>query len=88
MLLYRGKVEGIKKREYQGKARAHLQFIMANGEGELSFLEIRVPDGFDVSRFKIGSEVEFPVTYSLVNGEIYFKISDNDMQAIKVSTPK
>lgn len=88
MLFYRGKIEGIKKREYQGKTRAHLQFVAANEEGELTFLEIRIPDGMDVNRFKLGSDIEVPLQYSLVQGELYFKINDKDPTAIKVSAAK
>lgn len=88
MLLYRGKVDGVKRREYQGRQRAHLQFVMQGEDGELSFLEIRVPDNM-VDRFKLGQQVEVPVTYSLVNGEVYFKIDERaSADAFKVSASK
>lgn len=87
MLLYRGKVDGIKRREYQGRQRAHLQFVMTGENGELSFLEIRAPDNM-VDRFKVGVEVEVPVTYSLVQGEVYFKVDETRANEIKLGSGK
>lgn len=88
MLLYRGKVDGVKRREYQGRTRAHLQFVMTGEDGELTFLEIRVPDNM-VDRFKVGQQVEIPVTYSLVQGEVYFKIDERQgPDAFKVGAGK
>lgn len=85
MLIYRGRVDGIKKREYQGRTRAHLQFVMTNEAGELTFLEVRVPDNM-TDRFKVGQTVECPVTYSVVQGEVYFKIDDKaSPEDIKIS---
>lgn len=83
MLIYRGKIDGIKRREYQGRQRAHLQFVMTNDQGELSFVEVRVPDNM-TDRFNVGQQIEAPLTYSVVNGEVYFKIDDKAANEIKV----
>ena len=83
MLMYRGKIDGIKKREYQGRTRAHLQFVMSNEAGELAFVEVRVPDSM-ADRFSVGQQIEAPLTYSVVNGEVYFKIDEKAANEIKV----
>lgn len=89
MLIYKGKIDGVKKREYQGKSRAHLQFVMTNEAGELTFLEIKVPDGMSADKFRIGANVDIPVTYSVVQGEVYFKIDEKaSPDEIKVSSAK
>lgn len=89
MLVYKGKIDGIKKREYQGRSRAHLQFVMTNEVGELAFLEIKVPDNMNPDRFKIGAQVEIPVSYSVVQGEVYFKIDEKaDPSEVKISNAK
>lgn len=89
MLFYKGKIDGIKKREYQGRARAHLQFVITNDVGELAFMEIKVPDSIDPNRFRIGAQCEIPVTYSVVQGEVYFKIPETaSSEDIKVSAAK
>lgn len=84
MLIYRGKIDGVKKREYQGRTRAHLQFVMPSETGELAFLEVRVPDNM-TDRFSVGQTIEAPVTYSVVQGEVYFKIDDKNATEIKIS---
>jgi hypothetical protein len=88
-LMWKGKIDGKKKRAYQGRERVHLQFVNNTEDGELSFLEIRIPENMNGDVFEIGKEYEFPVTYSLVQGEVYFKIPDNftmrDLKASKVA---
>lgn len=86
MLVYKGKVDGLKKREYQGRTRAHLQFVMTNEGGELTFLEIRIPDSMNPDTFRVGANIEVPVTYSVVQGEVYFKIDERvGPEAIKIA---
>lgn len=89
MLFYKGKIDGIKKREYQGRTRAHLQFVITNEAGELAFMEIKVPDTINPDRFRIGAQCEIPVSYSVVQGEVYFKIPETaSAEDIKVSAEK
>lgn len=89
MLVYKGKIDGKRTSTYQGRERAYLQFVMPDETGALKFLEVKVPDNMDHNRFKIGAMAEFPVDYSLVNGEIYFKVSEKvSPDEIKVSQAK
>ena len=89
MLVYKGRIDGIKRREFQGRSRAHLQFVMTADTGEIGFLEVKVPDNMPADRFTVGANVEIPVTYSVVQGEVYFKIDEKaSPQDIKVSSAK
>lgn len=84
MLYYKGKVDGIKKREYQGRTRTHLQFVMTDETGELAFLEVRVPDAIQ-NNFTVGQNIEVPVTYSVMNGEVFFKVDEKNLSLVKVA---
>lgn len=74
-LFFKGKLDGKRISTYQGKERCQLQFVQDRGDGSLSFLEIKVPDGVNHTQYQQGKLVEFPVEYSVVEGEVYFRIA-------------
>lgn len=74
MLRYTGQLAGLRVSEYQGQKRTQLQFVESKPDGSLGFLEIKVPEGMDTSKFKSGETVTVPVEYKLVRDKIYWAV--------------
>jgi len=75
MLIYEGKLDGVRVREYQGDVTHYLQFVEQNGDGSLGFLEIKVPSDVNVTQFEKGKLVRVPVELSAMDGKIYYRVS-------------
>jgi len=76
MLYYKGKLDGIRKREYQGDVTHYLQFVETMGDGSLGFQEIKVPSHMNVGQFEVGKAVELPVRITAMEGKIYMSVTD------------
>lgn len=74
-LSYTGQLAGKRASEYQGQTRTQLQFIQKKDDGSLGFLEIKVPDGMDPARFRVGEKITVPVEYKLVRDKIYWAVA-------------
>ena len=74
-LQFVGTLAGKKLGEYQGKKRCHLQFVENKSDGSIGFIEIKMPDNSDHSQYQAGKQYTLPVEYSVVNGDVYFRVA-------------
>lgn len=70
-----GTLAGKKTGEYQGKRRCHLQFIEKKPDGSIGFVEIKLPDNADHSAYEPNKQYTLPVEYSVVQGDIYWRVA-------------
>jgi hypothetical protein len=74
-LTYTGQLAGLRVSEYQGQKRTQLQFVEKKPDGSLGFLEIKVPEGMDASKYRAGEKITVPVEYKLVRDKIYWAVA-------------
>jgi hypothetical protein len=88
-LIMTGQIAAIRRGEYDGKKFVSLQFTSTDRYGGLWLDTIYVDEGYDVSGYKVGQDVEIPVTASVKKGttQISFRMHDPAVQAQRPARP-
>jgi hypothetical protein len=82
-LIMTGTIAAIRRGEYEGKAFTSLQFTATDRYGGLRLDTVYVGDGYDVSGYRVGQDVEIPVTASVKKGttQISYRMHDEAIEA-------
>jgi hypothetical protein len=82
-LIMSGTIAAIRRGEFDGKAFTSLQFTATDRYGGLRLDTVYVGDGYDISTYKVGQDVEIPVTASVKKGtsQINFRMHDEKIEA-------
>lgn len=74
MLFFKGKIEGVKRGEYESKPTCSLQFIIRHADGSLDSTKIKVPETMPNAQFQVGQDITLPILCSTMNGIIYYRV--------------
>jgi hypothetical protein len=82
-LIMAGTIAAIRRGEFDGKSFVSLQFTATDRYGGLRLDTVYVGDGYDVSSYVVGQDVEIPVTASVKKGtsQISFRMHDERIEA-------
>jgi hypothetical protein len=82
-LIMTGTIAAIRRGEYDGKPFTSLQFTAQDRYGGIRLDTVYVGDGYDVSTYKVGQDVEIPVSASVKKGttQISFRMHDDKIEA-------
>jgi hypothetical protein len=82
-LIMSGKIAAIRKGEFDGKPFTSLQFMATDRYGGIRLDTVYVGEGYDVSTYKVGQDVEIPVSASVKKGttQISFRMHDDAIEA-------
>jgi hypothetical protein len=86
-LIMTGTIAAIRRGEFDGKKFVSLQFTATDRYGGLRLDTVYVDEGYDVSGYRVGQDVEIPVTASVKKGttQINFRLYDEKVEAEKAA---
>jgi hypothetical protein len=86
-LIMTGTIAAIRRGEFDGKKFASLQFTNMDRYGGIRLDTVYVEEGYDISGYRVGQDVEIPVTASVKKGttQISFRLYDEKAEAAKTS---
>jgi hypothetical protein len=84
-LIMTGTIAAIRRGEFDGKKFASLQFMNTDRYGGIRLDTVYVEEGYDISGYRVGQDVEIPVTASVKKGttQISFRLYDEKAEAAK-----
>jgi predicted acyltransferase (DUF342 family) len=86
-LIMTGQIAAIRRGEFDGKSFVSIQFMGTDRFGGIRLDTVYVDEGYDVSAYRVGQDVEIPVTASVKKGttQINFRIHDEKVEAEKAT---
>jgi hypothetical protein len=86
-LIMSGQIAAIRRGEFDGKPFTSLQFMATDRYAGIVLQTVYVGDGYDISTYKVGQDVEIPVTASVKKGttQINFRMHDEKIEAEQAS---
>lgn len=77
MLHISGKIAGKSVRQSRdGKEYVTLKFTHLTEDGDLDYIEVRLPEGIDHSALKNGVDVNLPVTARAYENRVFYRVKE------------